>query len=58
MLLKLDGANWVKVVPTGSKLFDCNHEYLVTGITTQRGHGREAQLANRVATEFGTFTPK
>jgi len=34
MLLKLKGAEWVKVVPSGDTLFDCNDKYLVEGITT------------------------
>jgi len=57
MLLKLKGAEWVKVAPDASALFDCNPKYLVTGISTSA-----LQLAklnsSRVATEFGTFTPK
>ena len=56
MLLKLDGPNWVKVVPTGDQLFDCNDKYLVTGITTSAVTAAKLN-SNRVATEFGTFTP-
>jgi hypothetical protein len=56
MLLKLDGADWVKVVPSGSELFDCNDKYLVTGITTNALSAAKLN-ANRVATQFGTFTP-
>ena len=57
MLLKLQGPNWVKVLPTGNTLFDCNDEYLVKGITTSAVKAAKLN-ANRVATEFGTFTPK
>jgi ABC-type branched-subunit amino acid transport system substrate-binding protein len=56
MLLKLDGADWVKVVPSGSELFDCNDKYLVTGITTNALTAAKLN-SNRVATQFGTFTP-
>jgi hypothetical protein len=56
MLLKLDGAKWVKVEPTGNQLFDCKDEYLVTGITTSALAAAKLN-ANRIATEFGTFTP-
>jgi len=56
MLLKLQGASWVKVVPASTELFDCNDKYLVTGITTTALTAAKLN-ANRVATEFGTFTP-
>jgi hypothetical protein len=56
MLLKLQGAKWVKVVPSGNQLFDCSDQYLVTGITTTALTAAKLN-ANRVATEFGTFTP-
>jgi ABC-type branched-subunit amino acid transport system substrate-binding protein len=56
MLMKLDGAKWVKVVPSGTQLFDCNSEYLVSGITTSALAAAKLN-ANRIATEFGTFTP-
>jgi hypothetical protein len=56
MLLKLDGAKWVKVVPGGSQLFDCNDEYLITGLTTSAVAAAKLN-SNRIATEFGTFTP-
>jgi ABC-type branched-subunit amino acid transport system substrate-binding protein len=56
MLLKLDGPNWVRVVPTDDEVFDCDDRYLITGIST------DAVIAaalndERVATQFGTFTP-
>jgi hypothetical protein len=57
MLLKLTGSAWVKVVPGGDTLFDCNDKYLVKGITTTAVTAAKLD-ANRVATEFGTFTPK
>jgi ABC-type branched-subunit amino acid transport system substrate-binding protein len=57
MLLKLKGAEWVKVVPSGDTLFDCNDKYLVKGITTSAVTAAKLD-ANRVATQFGTFTPK
>jgi ABC-type branched-subunit amino acid transport system substrate-binding protein len=57
MLLKLTGAAWVKVVPSGDTLFDCNDKYLVEGITTSAVTAAKLD-ANRVATQFGTFTPK
>jgi ABC-type branched-subunit amino acid transport system substrate-binding protein len=56
MLLKLDGAKWVKVEPTGNHLFDCNPKYRVTGITTNALKAAKLN-ANRIATEYGTFTP-
>jgi ABC-type branched-subunit amino acid transport system substrate-binding protein len=56
MLLKLQGPNWVKVAPTGSELFDCQDKYLVTGITTAATKAAKLN-AQRIATEFGTFTP-
>jgi ABC-type branched-subunit amino acid transport system substrate-binding protein len=56
MLLKLNGPDWVKVVPTGEQLFDCNDKYLVTGIKTSALVAAKLD-SNRVATEFGTFTP-
>jgi len=56
MLLKLHGRDWVKVVPSGSELFDCSDKYLIQGITTNALTAAKLN-ANRVATEFGTFTP-
>jgi hypothetical protein len=55
-LLKLQGPNWVKEVPTGNTLFDCNDKYLIKGIKTSAVTAAKLN-ANRVATEFGTFTP-
>ena len=57
MLLKLNGAKWVKVVPSGDTLFDCNDKYLVKGIRTTAVIAAKLN-ADRVATEFGTFTAK
>jgi ABC-type branched-subunit amino acid transport system substrate-binding protein len=57
ILLKLDGGKWVKVAPTGSTIFDCSPKYLAKGITTSAVTAAKLN-ANRVATEFGTFTPK
>jgi ABC-type branched-subunit amino acid transport system substrate-binding protein len=56
MLLKLEGAQWVKVVPAGNELFDCKPEYLVTGITTSALKAAKLN-ANRIATVYGTYTP-
>jgi ABC-type branched-subunit amino acid transport system substrate-binding protein len=56
MLLKLQGPAWVKVVPTGNQLFDCNDKYLITGITTTALTAAKLN-SQRIATEFGTFTP-
>ena len=56
MLLRLQGAKWVKVVPSGNSLFDCNDKYLIKGITTNAVKAAKLN-ANRVATQFGTFTP-
>jgi ABC-type branched-subunit amino acid transport system substrate-binding protein len=57
ILLKLEGGKWVKVVPTGSTLFDCNAKYLAKGITTSAVTAAKLN-PDRVATQFGTFTPK
>jgi ABC-type branched-subunit amino acid transport system substrate-binding protein len=57
MLLKMTGPNWVKVVPADATLFDCNDQYLATGITTTALSAAKVN-ANRIATQFGTFTPK
>ena len=56
MLLKLDGPKWVKVVPGTDTLFDCNPKYAVAGVSTSATKAAKLN-ANRVATEFGTFTP-
>jgi ABC-type branched-subunit amino acid transport system substrate-binding protein len=55
MLVKLDGAKWTKVVPT-DKVFDCDDRYLVKGVQTA-GLAAAKLDANRVSTQFGTFTP-
>ena len=57
MLMKLNGPTWVKVEPTGSQVFDCNPKYVVKGITTSAVTAAKLN-AQRIATEFGTFTPK
>jgi ABC-type branched-subunit amino acid transport system substrate-binding protein len=56
MLLKLDGAKWVKVVPSDTTLFDCNPEYRVTGINTSALQAAKLN-SDRIATQFGTYTP-
>jgi len=56
LLLKLNGAAWEKVAPT-DKVFDCNPAYLVKGISTSALTAAKLD-ANRVATEYGTFTPQ
>ncbi|MCU1378028.1 MAG: hypothetical protein JWN29_1011 [Acidimicrobiales bacterium] len=55
MLVKLDGAKWTKVVPTDD-VFDCDDKYLVKGVQTA-GLAAAKLDANRVSTQFGTFTP-
>ena len=55
MLVKLDGGKWSKVVPT-DEVFDCNPDYLVKGVQTA-GLAAAKLDANRVSTQFGTFTP-
>jgi hypothetical protein len=57
MLMKLDGPKWVKVVPAGSELFDCDPKYSVKGIVTTATKAAKIN-AQGIATEFGTFTPK
>jgi hypothetical protein len=57
MLLKLDGANWVKVVPSDATLFDCNDEYVDRGVKTSAVTAAKLN-ASGIATAFGTFTPK
>ncbi len=57
MLLKLSGPNWVKVEPVGSELFDCSPKYVAKGITTSAVTAAKIN-AQRISTEFGTFTPK
>ena len=56
MLLKLDGGKWVKVVPSGSSLFDCKDEYLIAGVSTNALKAAKLN-ANRIATQYGIFTP-
>jgi len=57
MLMKLNGATWVKVVPTGSEIFDCNPEYVAKGISTAAVTAAKLN-SERIATQFGTYTPK
>jgi hypothetical protein len=56
MLLNLQGAKWVKAVPTGDELFDCNDKYLIAGVTTDALKAAKLN-GDRVATQFGTYTP-
>ena len=55
--MKLSGPTWVKVLPTGNELFDCNDKYVVKGIVTSAVTAAKLN-AQRISTEFGTFTPK
>jgi hypothetical protein len=56
MLMKLTGPTWVKVVPSGSEIFDCNPKYVAKGIVTSAVKAAKIN-AQRISTEFGTFTP-
>jgi ABC-type branched-subunit amino acid transport system substrate-binding protein len=57
MLIKLQGPAWVKAYPTSpDQLFDCNDKYLVKGITTTALQAAKLD-ANRIATQYGQFTP-
>ena len=56
MLLKLDGAKWVKVVPTTSELFDCNDKYLVTGDLDDGSNRVEARSPSPSPHQFGSVT--
>ena len=55
LLVRLQGSAFVKVAPTGT-LFDCDDRYVIKGITTTALTAAKLD-ANRIATEFGTFTP-
>ena len=57
MLMKLSGPTWVKVLPTGSEVFDCNAKYVAKGISTSAVTAAKIN-SDRISTEFGTFTPK
>lgn len=57
LLLELAGDSWKKVAPTGDTMFDCQDSYLVKGVTTDALTAARLN-ADRVSTEFGTFTPK
>jgi ABC-type branched-subunit amino acid transport system substrate-binding protein len=55
LLLKLDGDTWEKVAPE-DEVFDCDPKYLAKDVDTPAL--AEAKLdADRVSTQFGTFTP-
>ena len=56
VLIKLQGASFVKVAPTGTG-FDCSPKYDVKGLTTSALTAAKLD-ANRIATEYGTYTPK
>ncbi len=56
MLMKLNGATWTKVEPTGSEVFDCNDNYVVKGVSTPAVTAAKLN-AQRISTEFGTYTP-
>jgi len=55
LLMKLQGAKFVTVVPTTAG-FDCNDSYLIKGLTTTALTAAKLN-ADRIATEYGTFTP-
>jgi ABC-type branched-subunit amino acid transport system substrate-binding protein len=55
LLMKLDGASWEKVTPKDD-VFECKDSYLATGISTPALAAAKLD-ANRVSTQFGTFTP-
>jgi len=57
MLMNLNGPNWIKVVPTGETLFDCNPKYVAKGLVTSAVTAAKINT-QRISTEFGTFTPK
>ncbi len=59
VLLKLDGSAFKQVVPaaSSSETFDCNDKYLVKGLETDALTAAKLD-DNRVATEYGTFTPQ
>lgn len=57
VLLKFDGDHYQRVVPTAPGTFDCNEKYLVTGLSTA-GLTAAKLNSDRVATEFGTYTPQ
>jgi hypothetical protein len=57
MLMNLNGPNWIKVVPSGSALFDCSPKYVAKGIVTSAVTAAKIN-AQGISTEFGTFTPK
>jgi hypothetical protein len=57
LLLKLDGGTWTKVAPAGGTLFSCSDTYRVTDLKTPAVAAAKLD-ANRVATQYGTFTPQ
>ena len=56
MLLKLDAGEWTKVTPSGDEVFACDDSYLATGLQTA-AVAAAAIGPDRIATQFGTFTP-
>jgi ABC-type branched-subunit amino acid transport system substrate-binding protein len=57
MLMKLNGATWVKVAPGADTLFECSDKFVVKGLKTSAVAAAKIN-AQRIATAFGTFTPK
>ena len=57
ILLKLDGDGFEQVVPAdGEDGFDCRDDYLIDGLSTDALDLAKLD-SDRVATEYGTFTP-
>ena len=56
LLIKLDGANWTKVVPTADTMFDCDPKYLASGLETAALKAAKVN-SDRIATKYGTYTP-
>ena len=55
LLLQLDGSTWKKILPTKG-LFDCDPKYVVKDLTTSAVIAAKLS-ADRVSTEYGTYTP-
>ncbi|MCU1468503.1 MAG: hypothetical protein JWM72_4431, partial [Actinomycetia bacterium] len=53
----LNGATWVKVAPGADTLFECSDKFVVKGLKTSAVAAAKIN-AQRIATAFGTFTPK
>jgi aminopeptidase-like protein len=47
----------VREVPSGTEVFDCNDEYVAKGLKTAAVTAAKLN-SDRIATQFGTFTPK